>query len=71
MQIQWHTIYYSIIGTLVKRYNTINDLYVIIADKLSFVPHIQNICSQAMQTLGPIISNTSCFKNDTCLRRLY
>lgn len=40
-------------------------------NKLSFVVHIQNVCTQAMKALGFIICNTRGFKHVACLRTLY
>ena len=62
---------YNFGSTSLERVDTIRDLGVLIDSKLTFLPHIENCCSKALQILGFIKRNTNDFKNINAIKLLY
>lgn len=58
-------------GNLLERSTSTKDLGVIFDSRLSFVEHINNICNNALKTLGFILRTCKKFHNTTCIMSLY
>lgn len=62
---------YGIDGFILQRPHIIRDLGVIFDEKLTFVPHVEDITNRAYNTLGFIIRSSSCFVKSQTLIDLF
>jgi hypothetical protein len=62
---------YDLNGDKLELLHSIRDLGVIFDDRLSFVPHISEITSRAMRSLGFILRTVGCFNNLGTIKLLY
>ncbi|XP_063932658.1 uncharacterized protein LOC135144566 [Zophobas morio] len=62
---------YTVKGIQLKRCKEIRDFGVILDSSLSFVPHVNSVCSSALKSLDFIKRNTYSFQNLECLMTLH